>query len=349
MARPRSASPTDGPPWAWRFAVGLVVRFLRLFGWRVEATTPDPVPDRATPLVVVSNHTSNIDPFLVADTVWRELGHWIQPLGKAEAFEIPIVGRVGHAAGAIPVAREDDAGRQGAYDVAVERLAGGGTIYIAAEGTVTHDGNLLPLRHGAARLALQGGADVLVVTHLGAQRAFSPVTTWPHRNVVVTMAMDVLHPWPGEDESALTGRIAATMIDRLDELRAGHPQRDPEADWWPPYARPSRPTATGRENLERYRASMAEAVAGARERMAQFAEEHHVDERAAEARHRAAEAAAEARHRAAEAAAEARQRAREAAEHLAERAREKFDEVRHHEPSADEPAGGSTDDSTGGA
>lgn len=273
MAKTDPSTP-QGPPWAWRLAVGLVVNMLmRLFGWRVQATLPDVVPPPDRPLVVVSNHTSNVDPFLVADVLWRRLGHWIQPLGKQEAFDIPVVGWIGRKAGAIPVIRDDGNARGKAFEAAVTRMQEGGTIYIAAEGTVTHDGTLLPLRHGAARLALQSGADLLVVTHLGAQRAFSPVTIMPDRKVIVTMAMDILSPWPDEDETALTGRIAATMLDRTAELLATHPQADPEADWWPPYAKPAIPTATARENIDRYRSSMHDAVGHARERMAKLAEE----------------------------------------------------------------------------
>ncbi len=351
----------SGPPFAWRLAVGLVVGLCKLFGWKVEARLPDDPPPPDRPLVVVANHTSNVDPFVVADTVWRRLRHWVRPLGKAEVFEVPVVGSVGRAAGAIPVARESDESREQAYDAAVAALAEGHSIYIAPEGTVTHDGTLLPLRHGAARLALEGGADVLVVTHVGAQRAFSPVARLPHRGALVTMAMDVISAWPDDDEATLTGRIAATMLDRTVELLAEHPQADTSAPWWPPYANPTPPTATARENIEKYRASMAEAVEHARERMAEFAHEHHLDERTAEARERARHLAEEARERARVAAEEARERlttfaeehhlderaeqarerargaaeeARERARHLAEEARRRRDERNHDDEGA---------------
>lgn len=275
-----------GPPWAWRFVVGAVIRFLRLFGWRFEATPPDVIPPLTRPLVVTSNHTSNIEPFIVADSVLRQTGHWVQPLAKAEVFEVPVVGWLGHKAGAVPVARTDGSSREQAYDAAKAKLAEGASVWLAAEGTTTHDGNLLPLRYGAARMALESGSQMLVVTHLGGQRAFSPLRRMPERGATVTLAMDVLTPWPGEDEEALTGRIAATMMDRLEELKASHPQRGTDAYWWPPYAAPAAPTRTARDNLDRYRASMAESVAAARERMATFAEEHHLDEKVTEARDR---------------------------------------------------------------
>ena len=316
--------PTDRPPFAWRVALGAVVAFLRrVLAWRVEARPPTVLPGREQPLVVVFNHTSNVDAFLVADTIWRRLRHWSQPLVKQELFDVPLLGRLVRGAGAIPVVRGEGAGREAAYGAAVERLRAGGTVLLAPEGTITHDGSLLPLRHGAARMALGAGVDVLVVTHFGAQRAFSPVVRRAERDVVVTMAFDLLHPWPDEDAGALTGRIAATMMDRSEELRAAYPQAAVGASWWPPYARPASPSATARDSLERYRASMTEAVTQARGRMAAFAVEHDVEQRVAAARARADGFTDEARHRIDDFA----ELTRDRAEELAQRTRTRTDEL----------------------
>ena len=323
----------DGPPWAWRLVVrGVLWLMRRRLGWRIKARPPEVVPPPDAPLVVVYNHTSNIDPFLVADTVWRGLGHWGQPLAKAELFDVPGFGRIVRAAGTIPVARGDDTGREAAYDEAVSQLRSGRTILIAPEGPTTHDGSLLPLRHGAARLALEAGADVLVVTHFGAQRGFSPVVRFPDRRVVVTMAMDVLTPWPDEDASSLTGRVAATMLDRGSELQASYPQADPDAHWWPPYSAPASPTATARESLKRYQGSWSETVANARERMAQMAEQHEFEQRITQARDRAMaqaeELTARSRAKVEELTDQTRGRAEEMTEHTRERMEELIEQAR---------------------
>ncbi len=316
-------SVSSGPPWPWRLLLGFVVSALRhLFGWRIRARRPDTAPSPETPLVVVFNHTSNIDPFLVAHLVWKGLGHWCQPLTKAELFDVPVLGLLARGAGAIPVHRGDDAKREAAYADAVACLREGGTILLAPEGTVTHDGSLLPMRHGAARLALEAGAEVLVVTHFGAQRAFSPVRTWPERDVLVTMAVDVLSPWADEDAAGLTGRIAATMLDRSEQLRDAYPVQDADAPWWPPYSRPASPSETARDNLERYRDSMAEAIANARERMSRFAEDHEVEQRLAHAREQV-ERAREQMERAREQLAHAR----EQFDHTREQARDRLDHL----------------------
>ena len=275
------------PPWAWRLAVRAVLGLLRgVFGWRVRARLPDGPLRPDQPLVVVFNHTSAIDAFLVVDAVWRRLRHVCQPLVKAELFEVPGLRTLARRAGAIPVERGEGAGRGTAYRHAVVRMREGATILLAPESTITHDGSLLPLRHGAARLALEAGADVLVVTHFGAQRGFSPVVRFPERGVIVTMTMDVVAPTADDDAASLTWRIAATMLDRSAQLQTSYPQADLDARWWPPYSVPAPPTATARESLARYQQSMTEGVAHARERMAHIAEQarHRMEELAAQAR-----------------------------------------------------------------
>lgn len=319
------------PTWAWRLLVGSVLWFLRrLRGWRLHAQRPSVLPPPDRPYVGVFNHTAAIDGFLVAEVLWRGTRHWVQPLVKAELFEVPVLGWLARAAGAVPVHRTADQGRDDAYRDAITRLATGATVLVAPEGTITHDGNLLPLRHGAARLALEAGVDILVVTHFGAQRGFSPIVRFPERGAVVTMTLDIISPEPDEDAAALTGRIAATMMDRSLELQAAYPDRQLDARWWPPYARPASPSATARDSLERYQDSMTQAIHAARERMTALAADHEVERRLAEARERAQQAAAdlaEARERAQQAASELATRARERAEHLAAETRERVEDL----------------------
>lgn len=326
-------APGGAPPLPWRAVIGLVTWILRrVFAWRLRVRVEGDVPAADRPLVVVANHTSNVDPFLVADVVRRVTGHWIQPLAKQEIFEVPVFGRVARAAGAIPVARGTDSGRSAAFAAAVSRVREGGTVYVAPEGTITHDGSLLPLRHGAARLALDAEAPVLVVTHFGAQRAASPVAGMPHRGALVRFVLEVLPEDPGEDAGQLTGRMAATMLARSEELAASHPQGTPAAAWWPTYAEPATPSQVARENLERYRTSMAEAVEAARARMHELTEDRESGERLAQARAAARERADRGRAQAEELLNQVRARTRELVElgrsgALGEEARVRADEL----------------------
>lgn len=294
-------APSEGPPWAWRFLVKLVVFVLtRLFGWKLSARIEGELPAAGEPVVVVANHTGYFEPFLLVHALWKLTGHWVQPLAKAELFRIPVFGTMARAAGGIPVERQSTEGRATAYSAAVDCLEQGGAIYIAPEGTTSHDGELLPLRHGAARLALQAGCTTLVVTHFGGQRAFSPVVRTPHRGAHFDLVVEEVEPLPDDDEVSLTGRIAATMLDRSVELRRDYAQQDITAPWWPPYSEPAEPTRTARENMEEYREAMGEAIDQARARMAELAAERDLDARVQQARNRARSAAETARTRAAE-------------------------------------------------
>lgn len=288
-----------GPSRAWRLWIGTAMFLMRrIFGWKFHARVIEPLPAADQPVVVVANHTGYVEPFLLAHAVWQRTGHWIQPLVKAEIFKLPIAGWLARAAGAIPVERGSEHGRASAYAAAVERLHEGGAIYIAPEGTTSHDGELLPLRHGAARLALQAGCSMMVVTSFGGQRAFSQVVGRPHRGAHFDLTIEALVPMEDDDERSLTGRVAATMIDRGAELRESYGQRDITAKWWPPYRDPAEPTKTARENMEQYREAMAEAIEQARERMTSLAAERDLDGRMNAARERAREAAEQARERA---------------------------------------------------
>jgi hypothetical protein len=124
------------------------------------------------------------------------------------------------------------------------------------------------------------------------------VVRHPHRGALFDVVIEQLTPLDDEDAASLTGRIAATMLDRSEELRTHYPQADPEAPWWPPYSEPAEPSRTGRESLEQYRDTMAESVHRARERMAALADERDVQARVTAARDRAREAAGQARERA---------------------------------------------------
>lgn len=322
----------SSPPRAWLFVVGAVVNFLRLFGWRWHTEIAPDLPPGSSPAVVVFNHTSNIDPFIVADQMWRTTGHWVQPLAKKELFDVPGLGRLGRAAGGISVHRGTGEGRQQAFGEAIEVLHDGGTVLLAPEGTITHDGSLLPLRHGAARLALDADVPVIVVTHFGAQRAFSPVVRFPDRGAHVSLHVDALEPIAGESADELTGRIAATMIDRHARLVTSYPQRDTSAAWWPPYQDPATPSATAREHMDQYRETMREAVESARERMTALTEERAVTTRVEAAKHRAELLAAEL----AESAARRSSRRADGLHALSEQMRARANEGSHDDVPADD-------------
>jgi 1-acyl-sn-glycerol-3-phosphate acyltransferase len=150
--------------------VGVVASRLTPF-WHfgVEGPVPRTVAGRT---VVVSNHESQVDPFLISYLPWE-----MKWLGKASLFRIPVVGWMMRIAGDVPVHRGDSASGKGAMAVCARWLARGVPVMIFPEGTRSLDGSLLPFKDGAFRLAIETGADMLPIAVRGTHDAL-PKYSW---------------------------------------------------------------------------------------------------------------------------------------------------------------------------
>lgn len=149
--------------------VGVVAAKLNPF-WRFRVVGAAARPRGRT--VVVSNHESNADPFLVSFLPWE-----MKWLGKASLFRIPVVGWMMRMAGDIPVERGDSDSAKGAMAACGRWLARGTPVMLFPEGTRSKDGQLLPFKDGAFRLAIETGADVLPVAVAGTREAL-PKHSW---------------------------------------------------------------------------------------------------------------------------------------------------------------------------
>ena len=155
-------------------------RFFRLMGvtaaklvpqWSfgVADGTPACIDGRT---VVVSNHASQADPFLISSLPWE-----MKWLGKASLFKVPIVGWSMWLAGDVPV-RRGDAGSAGeAMRQCARWLERGVPVMIFPEGTRSKDGALLPFKDGAFRLALDAQAALLPIAVEGTHTAL-PKHSW---------------------------------------------------------------------------------------------------------------------------------------------------------------------------
>ncbi|HSC87140.1 MAG TPA: lysophospholipid acyltransferase family protein, partial [Polyangiaceae bacterium] len=106
--------------------------------WRFEYLPPVPsqLPER---LVCVSNHCSNLDPFLVAHLPWE-----MKYLAKDVLFKIPAVGWGIRIAGDIPLVRGSTQSIKAAMSRAARYVRNGMPVLIFAEGTRSKTGELLP-------------------------------------------------------------------------------------------------------------------------------------------------------------------------------------------------------------
>jgi 1-acyl-sn-glycerol-3-phosphate acyltransferase len=120
---------------------------------RLQFRNVERLPPRG-PAILVTNHVSHIDPFLIARMV-LDVGRRPRFLAKDTIFAVPAVGAAMRGMGHIPVKRGTTQARQ-SFTAALEALNSGGLIVLHPEGTVTRDPEGWPMsgKSGAARLAL---------------------------------------------------------------------------------------------------------------------------------------------------------------------------------------------------
>jgi 1-acyl-sn-glycerol-3-phosphate acyltransferase len=134
------------------FVFGIVVS---IFFRRIELYNSENLPQNSG-IIFVSNHPNAlIDPVLLFVALPRNIAF----LAKSTLFKMPVIGFLIKAVGALPLYRQQDAGHdvsknQETFKLTRELLKQGGAIAIFPEG-VSHDSpKLLPLKTGAARIAL---------------------------------------------------------------------------------------------------------------------------------------------------------------------------------------------------
>jgi len=133
--------------------------------WGYDLKGPANFPDSGG-AIVISNHQSELDPFLVGFSVHRK----IQWLSKHENFKIPLFRSFITPFGTLPL-------RRGEKDVeALNRvrnvLEGGGCVGMFPEGTRSPDGVLGSFHSGAGRLCIETGVPYIPCAIFGACKVF---------------------------------------------------------------------------------------------------------------------------------------------------------------------------------
>jgi 1-acyl-sn-glycerol-3-phosphate acyltransferase len=162
----------------------------------------------AGPLIVVSNHDSLLDPFVLGAALERPLRF----VAKEELWANRLVGAVLAALGGIPVRR--GRGDLDAVDRAAVALRAGGVVAIFPQGTVLgSDGRVW--HRGAARLALGTGVPIVPVRIVGAERALRPGTRRLRRARVRVLVGEPIPVEPARATIAvardLTARVRASI------------------------------------------------------------------------------------------------------------------------------------------
>lgn len=154
-----------------------VIRIVRLLSlliskifWRIEYINTENIPQNLNGgLIVSANHQTYFDPFWISIPIKRDLRF----LAWDHAFEWFFIGRLIELVGAFPVSIERG-GTIKALKESLQILRSGKTLVIFPEGEREFiDGNLLPFKTGAVRLALETNVPILPITILGGNHIWS--------------------------------------------------------------------------------------------------------------------------------------------------------------------------------
>lgn len=152
------------PSDAWYSVLRPVFTLLFRTFWRLRIVGAEHVP-REGAAVVVSNHLSMIDPFVVSYGANRLVSF----MAKEELFGVPFVGLLIRKLGGFPVdrARKDATSMR----VALSVLKGGELLGMFPEGTRSATGEMMELRTGAVRLASKTGTPIIPAAVINTQNA----------------------------------------------------------------------------------------------------------------------------------------------------------------------------------
>ena len=200
------------------------IRFRRWFArlYRVDLRDADRIP-ASGPVILVANHESMIDPWLLGLTTPRPIRY----MAKAELWDIPVVKTVMSLFGTFPVER--GIGDRGAVGRAATLLAEGEVLGIFPQGTC------LPYRarpwlRGAARLSLATGAPIVPVCIVGSEKALRPGKLkigFPRITILVGERIEVAVARP----TVAAARELTTRIERaIEEART--PFGPPDHAWF---------------------------------------------------------------------------------------------------------------------
>jgi len=159
-----------------RYAAGRAFRLLGVTSvklnplWRFDVGG-NFVTDPRRPYVAVSNHESYADIFLISHFPWE-----MKWLSKETMFKIPCMGWMMRMAGDIEIRRGERTSTVQAMKAARDRLAKRVSVMIFPEGTRSRDGELLPFKDGAFRLALEAGVPILPIAVAGTRACMAKGT-----------------------------------------------------------------------------------------------------------------------------------------------------------------------------
>lgn len=159
--------PTQRVPGQWMRRIGrTAARLSALWKMEVEGERPADIDTKA--YVVVANHESQADPFLLSFLPWDM--RWV---AKESLFKQPFSGWALSLSGDIPLRRGEGESVRECLAECQRALDNGISVMMFPEGTRSETSELLPFKDGAFDLAIRAGVPILPIAIAGT-RAMRP-------------------------------------------------------------------------------------------------------------------------------------------------------------------------------
>ena len=212
-----NSSPSDYPSPIVFEPLRYLALFISKVFWRIEIKGKENIPQNLEGgLLIAPNHQTYIDPVWITLPVKRKFRY----LAWDAVFGWFFVGRLIRYLGAFPVkTTRDNLGKLEAMKKALKYLREGATLVIFPEGERAFaDGEFLPFRAGAVRIAMEAGVPILPVTIRGGNKVWAQGMKYPRPGkveIIYHPIMQIPKPQKKEDTqnhlTKMTERLAETI------------------------------------------------------------------------------------------------------------------------------------------
>ena len=197
--------PTPRVPGRWLRRFGKVTAAMSpLWHFSVQGEAPADIRSRA--YVVVANHASMADPFLLCWLDWD-----MQWVAKEELFRAPVVGWIMRLSGDIALRRGSGDSVRAMIEECRQTLRRGLPVMIFPEGTRSRDGSVQSFKDGAFQLALEEGLPILPVAIAGTRNCTPKGSRWLGQATAIARVLTPI---------STQGKTLADLADIRDAARA---------------------------------------------------------------------------------------------------------------------------------
>src|SRR3954452_7759827 len=191
----------------YRAVIRTALGLFRALDFRIDLTGAHHIPSTAG-AVIAAYHVSYFDFMLVGYAARPH--RLVRFMAKKQVFDHRVGGPLMRGMHHIPVDRSAGAS---AYSAAVDALRAGELVGVFPEATISRAFTPIPMKSGAARMAIDADVPIVPVVTWGAHRLWTKCRK-PRlqRHVPVSIHVgEPLTPRPGESAQELTDRLAETL------------------------------------------------------------------------------------------------------------------------------------------